>query len=74
VIPDYIAGQFSPVKRDADAGMQHYHASRWSIFSQRQRVAIAAYLREYSASGLDPCFTADVDRVVLRLEAHETAA
>ena len=73
-IPHTIAFQFSPAKPDADAGMQQYCAVRWSIFSQQQREAIAMFLREYSASGSEPWFARDVDRVVSRLEAHETAA
>jgi len=74
MIPHFIAGQFLPAKPDADAGMQQYCTARWSIFSQQQREAIAAFLREYSASGSEPWFAKDTDRVVLRLEAHETAA
>jgi hypothetical protein len=73
MIPYFIAGKFSPVKPDADAVTQQYYADRWSVFSQQQREAVAAYLREYSASATHPWFSGDVDRVVLRLEAHETA-
>ena len=74
MIPHFIAGQFSPAKPDADAVMQQYCSERWSIFSQRPRETIAAFLREYSAAGLHPWFSRDIDHLVSRLEAHEPAA
>ena len=64
-IPNFIAYQFLPSK----PGMQQYHLERWQLLNQRQREAIAAFLREYlnSHSADYVPDRADIEQTISRL-------
>jgi hypothetical protein len=74
MIPFFILQMCLPPRLDADSGLHQHHDERFSVFTQPQKAAIAAYLQEWVRSDAHALGADDVPPAVERLLDHQPEA